>query len=48
MEEIRQLKADKTKEKGNQHDLDHVADGVETLAGVPLRTQDNISSPWLR
>ena len=33
MEEIRQLKADKTKEKGSQHDLDHAADGVETLAG---------------
>ena len=33
MEEIRQLKADKTKEKGNQHDPDHMADGVETLAG---------------
>ena len=33
MEEIRQLKADKTKEKGSQHDPDHAADGVETLAG---------------
>ena len=37
MEEIRQLKADKTKEKGSQHDPDHVADREETLAGgVPL------------
>ena len=33
MEEIRQLKADKTKEKGSQHDPDHATDGRETLAG---------------
>ena len=33
MEEIGQLKADKTKEKGSQHDPDHAVDGVETLAG---------------
>ena len=33
MEKIRQLKADKTKEKGSQHDPDHVADREETLAG---------------
>ena len=33
MEEIRQLKADKTKEKGSQHDPDHATDGGETLAG---------------
>ena len=33
MEEIRQLKANKTKEEGSQHDPDHAADGVETLAG---------------
>ena len=33
MEEIRQLKADKTKEKGSQHDPDHAADREETLAG---------------
>ena len=33
MEEIRQLKADKTKEKGSQHDPDHAADEIETLAG---------------
>ena len=32
MEEIPQLKADKTKEKGSQHDLDHVTDREETLA----------------
>ena len=33
MDEIRQLKANKTKEKGSQHDPDHVADREETLAG---------------
>ena len=33
MEEIRQLKADKMKEKGSQHDPDHVADREETLVG---------------
>ena len=33
MEEIRQLKADKTKEKGSQHDPDHATDRKETLAG---------------
>ena len=33
MEEIRQLKADKIKEKGSQHDPDHAADRVEKLAG---------------
>ena len=33
MEEIHQLKADKTKEKGSQHDPDHAADRVETLVG---------------
>ena len=32
MEEIRQPKADKTKEKGSQHDPDHAADREETLA----------------
>ena len=37
MEEIRQLKADKTKEKGSQHDPDHVANIEETLAGGVLR-----------
>ena len=38
MEEIRQLKAGKTKEKGSQHDPDHAADGVETLAGGAFRS----------
>ena len=40
MEEIRQLKVDKTKEKGSQHDPDHAADKEETLAGgVPRNTE---------
>ena len=40
MEEIRQLKADKTKEKGSQHDSDHVADKEKTLAGgVPQNAE---------
>ena len=33
MEEICQMKADKTKEKWSQHDLEHAADKEETLAG---------------
>ena len=33
MEEIRQLKVDKTKEKGSQHDPEHVIDKEETPAG---------------
>ena len=33
MEEIHQLKTDKTKEKESQHDLEHVVDKEETLAG---------------
>ena len=33
MEEIHKLKADKTKEKGRQHDPEHAADREETLAG---------------
>ena len=33
MEEIHQLKADKTKEKGSQHDSEHATDKEETLAG---------------
>ena len=33
MEEIRQLKVDKMKEKGSQHDPEHMADKEETLAG---------------
>ena len=40
MEEIRQLKADKTKEKGSQHVPEHVANREETLAGgVPRNTE---------
>ena len=40
MEEIRQLKADKTKEKGSQHDPDHAADREETLVGdVPQNAE---------
>lgn len=40
MEEICQLKADKTKEKGSQHDLEHAADREETLAGgVPRNAE---------
>ena len=31
MEEIRQLKTDKTKEKGSQHDPENAADKEETL-----------------
>ena len=37
MEEIHQLKADKTKEKGSQHDPEHVADKEETLVGGGLQ-----------
>ena len=37
MEEIRQLKADKIKEKGSQYDPDHVTDREETSTG---------SVPW--
>ena len=33
MEEIYQLKTDKTKEKESQHDLEHAANKEETLAG---------------
>ena len=33
MEEIHQLKIDKTKEKGSQHDPEHAADKEETPAG---------------
>ena len=36
MEEIRQLKTDKTKEKGSQHDPEHAVDKEETpTGGVP-------------
>ena len=33
MEEIRPMKADKTKEKGSQHDPEHVADKEKTSVG---------------
>ena len=33
MEEVLQLKTDKTKEKGSQHDSEHAADKDETLVG---------------
>ena len=40
MEEIRQLKTEKTKEKGSQHDPEHAADKKETPAGgVPQNTE---------
>ena len=40
MEEIRQLKTDKTKEKGSQHDPEHVANKEETPAGgVPQNAE---------
>ena len=40
MEDIRQLKADKTMEKSSQYDLDHAADRKETLAGgVPRNAE---------
>ena len=40
MEEIRQLKTDRTKEKGSQHDPEHVADREEALAGgVPRNAE---------
>ena len=39
MEEICQLKTEKTKEKRSQHDLEHAADNEETPAeGVPQNT----------
>ena len=42
MEEVRQLKADKTKEKGSQHDPDHAVDREETLAGgVPRNAKQH-------
>ena len=40
MEEIRQLKTDKTKEKGSQHDPEHAADKEETpVEGVPQNAE---------
>ena len=43
MEEIRQLKIDKTKEKGSQHDLKHAVDKVETpTGGVPQNAKQRL------
>ena len=40
MEEIRQLKMDRTKEKGSQHDPEHAADKEKTPAeGVPQNAE---------
>ena len=40
MEEIHQMKADKTKKKGSQHDPEHVVDKEETLVrGGPQNTK---------
>ena len=40
MEEIRQLKMDRTKEKGSHHDPEHAADKEETPAGgVPQNAE---------
>ena len=42
MEEIRQLKMDRTKEKGSQHNLEHVADKEKTPAGgVPQNAEQH-------
>ena len=40
MKEIRQLKTYKTKEKGSQHDLEHVADKEKTLVGGALQNAE--------
>ena len=40
MEEICQLKTDRTKEKGSQHDPKHVADKEETLVGGVSQNTD--------
>ena len=40
IKEIRQLKIDKTKEKGSQHDPEHVADKEETLVGGVLQNAE--------
>ena len=44
IEEICQLKTDKTKEKGSQHDPEHAADKEETPAEVSHRMRNNVSS----
>ena len=42
MEEICHLKTDKTKEKGSQHDLEHVADKEEMpVGGVPQHAEQH-------
>ena len=42
MEEIRQLKTDRTKEKGSQHDPEHTADKEETpTRGVPQNAKQH-------
>jgi len=40
MEEMRQLKVDKTKEKGSQHDPEHIADKEETPVGGGLQNTE--------
>ena len=40
MEEIHQLKTDKTKEKGSQHDPEHVEDKEETPTGGVLQNAE--------
>ena len=46
MEEIRQLKTNKTKEKGSQHVSEHATDKEKTpVGGVPHNTT-NVSSLW--
>ena len=42
MEEIRQLKTNKTKEKGSQHDSKHAVDKKETsVRGAPQNTEQH-------
>ena len=40
MEEIRQLKTNKPKEKGSQHDPEHAVDKEETLVGGTLQNAE--------
>ena len=40
MKKICQLKTDNTKEKGSQHDLEHVVDKEETLIGDALQNAE--------
>ena len=46
MEEIRQLKTYKTKEKGSQHDLEHATDKEEMPAGGVPQHAEHVSSLW--